>query len=198
MMSLCLEIEKYKQWRTTHPIPAEYDGWWSGMYDAAFAFIASKKMDECSEDEISALLFLIANDTVDLIAERLGDTPEELLALAQASLNSNDPDSKWPLAVELGLLAERKKEAEPILLTFVYDDDEYLSRRVLLALGALKSDRVEVLAERAWETGHLYQRIAALSVLHEVSSERLPEFLKKAHEDGREYVLQKALKLEAA
>ena len=30
MMSLCLEIEKYKQWRTTRPIPAEYDGWWGG------------------------------------------------------------------------------------------------------------------------------------------------------------------------
>jgi hypothetical protein len=43
------------------------------MYDAAFAFIASKKIDEWSENEISDLLFLIANGAVDLVAERLGD-----------------------------------------------------------------------------------------------------------------------------
>jgi hypothetical protein len=85
----------------------------------------------------------------------------------------------------------------PHLRSFVYDDNEYLSRRALLSLASLKSDKSEALAERAWESGHLYQRIAALSVLNKISSSKLQEYLKKAHEDGREYLVKNTLKIES-
>ena len=168
------------------------------MYDAAFELIDSKDCAAWTPEETSDLLFLIANDNLDFIAERLGKTPTKLLALATAALTCSDPDAKWPLAVELGMLLEQKNEAESILFSFAYDENEYLRRRALLSLASLKSDKSEAIAERAWESGHLYQRIAALSVLNKISSAKLQEYLKKAHEDGREYLVKNALQIESA
>ncbi len=102
------------------------------------------------------------------------------------------------LAVELGALHEQKNAAELILIGFVHDEDEYVSRRALLSLAKMKSDRTESLVERAWGTGHLYQRIAALSTLQTVSSKKLREYVEKAYENGREYVVQNARKIESA
>ncbi|MES2952806.1 MAG: hypothetical protein V4858_30110 [Pseudomonadota bacterium] len=181
-----------------HPVPAEYEGWWNGLYDAAFAFVDSTRPDLWTSDEIADLLFLIAHDVHDLVAERLAEEPGKLLAISREALRCDDPDAKWPLAVELGALHEQKTAAELILIGFVHDEDEYVSRRALLSLAKMKSDRTESLAERAWGTGHLYQRIAALSALQTVSSKKLQEYVERAYEDGREYVVQNARKIESA
>jgi len=196
-MLLRQEIEKYKQWRSLHPFPDEYDGWWHGLYAATFAFAASTRPDEWTSEEVSDLLFLISHDLCDLIVEQLAKEPNKLLAIGQVALKCNDPDAKWPIAVELGSLIEQKCDAEPMLIAFVNDDDEYVSRRALLSLASLNSDSTEFFAERAWNTGHLYQRIAALSALRTVSSPKLQEYVEKAYEDGREYVVRNARKIES-
>ncbi len=196
-MLLQQELEKYKQWRSSHPFPAEYEGWWTGLYDAAFAFVASSRPDEWTSGEVSNLLFLISHDVSDLIAEQLAKEPNKLLAIAQESLKCNDSDAKWPIVAELGSLLAQKCDAEPMLIAFANDDNEYVSRIALLSLASLKSDSTEFFAERAWKTGELYQRIAALSALKTVSSPKLQEYLEKAYEDGREYVVQNARKIEA-
>ena len=77
-------------------------------------------------------------------------------------------------------------------MRFVRDRDEYVSRRALLALGQLRSEKTEEYAERAWRTGHEYQRIAALWALKECGSAKLSDYLREAEADGREYVLHNA------
>lgn len=84
-----------------------------------------------------------------------------------------------------------------LLIHFAYDADEYVSRRALIALGKLKSERTEQLAERAWQTGHEYQRIAALWALKDVGSSKLGDYLLQAEEDGREYVVRNAIEIRA-
>jgi len=77
----------------------------------------------------------------------------------------------------------------------VVDEDEYVKRCALISLGELKSSKSESLAERAWHTGHEYQRMAALEVLDKISSSKLAIYLKEAMEDGRPHLVKTARKI---
>ncbi|WP_227245324.1 hypothetical protein [Paraburkholderia caribensis] len=139
------------------------------------------------------MLYAIARDNeMEHIAQELSGRPEALLELARFALRSLEPDAKWQLAAQLGTLSTNKAEAETLLLRLVDDADEYVSRRSLLALGVLKSVHAESLAEKAWLTGHEYQRIAALRVLKDIASSKLTEYAQFAEEDGRKSVIKNA------
>lgn len=86
---------------------------------------------------------------------------------------------------------------EPLLLQFAHDEDEYVRRQALMALGTLGSPLVEDLAEAAWQTGHEYQRMAVLAALRDVQSPALDDYLARAESDGRQYLLHYAAKIRA-
>ena len=67
-----------------------------------------------------------------------------------------------------------------------------------MSLGKIKAFNAESLAEQAWETGHEYQRIAALWVFKDVGSNKLLMYLQKAEEDGRIYVVQNAREIQSS
>ncbi|MBU9580602.1 HEAT repeat domain-containing protein [Ralstonia mannitolilytica] len=191
------EVEKYKAWAASHMPPqrgCDYDQWQS-LWGAAIAVLESVPPDEWSERCRADLIFAIArDDEVEWISDQLGGKPGALLALAGLAIDSSEPDAKWQIAAQLGTLSTHKDKAEEMLLRLVDDTDEYVSRRALLALGALKSQHAEHLAERAWLTGHEYQRIAALWVLRDVAPSKLPKYLRSADEDGRKFVVENARK----
>jgi hypothetical protein len=56
----------------------------------------------------------------------------------------------------------------------------------------LKSSKAKEIAERAWKTGDEYQRIAALWVLKDVASSKLPAYIEQAVRDGRQYLVHNA------
>ncbi|WKZ87325.1 HEAT repeat domain-containing protein [Ralstonia pickettii] len=190
------EVGKFKAWAASllpHQRDCGYDQWQS-LWDAAIAVLESIPPDEWSERCRADLILAIARDEVEWIADQLGGKPDTLLALARLAIDSSEPDAKWQIAAQLGTLSTHKEKAEEVLLRLVDDSDEYVSRRALLALGALKSQHAEHLAERAWLTGHEYQRIAALWVLKDVAQSKLPQYLRLADEDGRKYVVENARK----
>lgn len=196
--SLRTEVAKFKRWASAYPVPVdkrsgewevEYDDW-PALHDAALMFLASAVTETWTEDEVEDLLYAIARDNeIEHLSRSLRERPDVLLKLA-ALARGAESAAKWQLASQLGTLSERKAEAERLLLTFVEDDAEYVSRRALLALGALHSPHAERLAERAWRAGHLYQRMAALHVLAAVSSRKLPEYVRLAYEDGRPHLIE--------
>jgi HEAT repeat protein len=198
-MSLRTEVEKFEVWASTYP--EERSGeWecdyseWDELHAAALSFISSLPAEEWSPENVRDLLYAIARDNeIEYLAEEVAKDVDVLLRLSELALSSSEVDAKWQLAVQLGSLSDRRQEAEPLLLRFVDDPDEYVSRRALLSLGLLKSARAEDLAERAWRTGHEYQRIAALWVLKNVASVRLADYIQQAMEDGRQYVVENAV-----
>ncbi|WP_287130348.1 hypothetical protein [Candidatus Cyanaurora vandensis] len=129
-------------------------------------------------------------------SEEVASNPSILLKLSELAVASAEAETKWQLAYQLGSLSNQKEQAEAILLHFVTDADEYVSRRALLALGVLESSQAEKLAVRAWDTGYEYQRIATLSVLRDTESAKLAEYVTKALKDGREYLVQNAHEVE--
>ncbi|MEM7017818.1 MAG: hypothetical protein AAF512_10840, partial [Pseudomonadota bacterium] len=107
-------------------------------------------------------------------------------------LSSDEKDAKWQFAAYLVYSKLETDTLEKALLELFENSDEYTSRRALGSLGVLKSTHAEAACEKAWNTGHQYQRMMALSVLYEIGSEGLPGYLKLAEEDGRKYIVQRA------
>jgi hypothetical protein len=203
-MPLRNEVKKFKNWASAYPVQERSGEWeddypyWSGLHEAAIAFLASSP-DEWDEEDIGDLLYAIARDNeIEYLAREVAKSIDTLLKLSELAIGSPERDAKWQLAAQLGDLSSRKQEAEVLLLKLVDDQDEYVSRRALLSLGSLKSSKAEELAERAWKTGDEYQRIAALSVLKDVASSKLPAYIEEALIDGRQYLVHNANKVQEA
>ncbi|ALP62251.1 HEAT repeat domain-containing protein [Paraburkholderia caribensis] len=193
------QVDRFREWAALYPIHERIGAWecdyeqWRPLWAAAIAVLESLPPDAWTEKCSADLLYAIARDNeMEWIAGQLPGKPDALSKLARLSVNSPESDAKWQLAAQLGTQAARKAEAETLLLHLVDDEDEYVSRRSLLALGALKSARAEFLAERAWLTGHEYQRIAALWVLKDVAHDKLVGYVQLAKEDGRKFVVENA------
>jgi HEAT repeat protein len=169
---------------------------WIATYDVCTRLIQGS-FHECWDDEMKqALLHLIARDNEsEILMDVVAEDTDLLLTLAGDSLLSTEKDARWQFAERLGRLHERKTEAEALLLQFVRDDDEYVSRQALLGLGRFGSDRVEEHAEKAWGTGHEYQRMAVLYALYKVGSPDLPEYLTRAEADGRRFLIAHAARI---
>lgn len=204
-MTMRQEVEKFKEWAVKYPVEKRSGEWecdytsWDTLYNATREFLASFSPSDWDDTDVSDLLYVIARDNeAEILAAEVARDTNRLLRLSKLALASPETDAKWLLADQLGYLCSQEQEAEVLLLEFVDDRDEYVSRRALLSLGRLKSPKAEALAERAWDTGHEYQRIAALWVLKELSSNKLPVYIKKAFEDGREYVVQNAHQVQQA
>lgn len=197
--SLQEEVERFKEWAASYPAHQRTGEWecdyeqWQPLWAAAIAVLESIPSSAWTEKCCANLLYVIARDNeMERIADELAGRPDALLELARLAIESSERDAKWQLAVQLGALATDKEEAETLLLRLVQDEDEYVSRRSLLALGTLKSVHAESLAERAWLTGHEYQRIAALWVFKDVAPSKLDQYVRLAKEDGRKFVVENA------
>lgn len=204
-MSLRNEVEKFRRWASAYPVQERSGEWeddypdWSAFHEAAITFLASSSPDKWVDEDVSDLLYAIARDNeVEYLAQEVSKNVDTLLKLSELAIGSPERDAKWQLAAQLGDLSSRIQEAESLLLKLVDDQDEYVSRRALLSLGLLKSSKAEELAERAWKTGDEYQRIAALWVLRDVASSKLPAYIEEAVRDGRQYLVHNADEVQKA
>jgi hypothetical protein len=187
--SLDHEVRRFKAWADANPGRSgeweeDYPNW-SDLYRACDAFLTTQPKDWSSRD-IECLLYAIARDNE---SEYLVDeaSPEQILVLSRAALHSAERDAKWQLAVRLAQLPDLL-DAENILRSFADDAEEYVRRRALMALADLGSPDAEGLAQRAWDTGDEYQRMACLHALYTVRSSLLEEYLSLAEMDGRHYL----------
>ncbi len=202
-MSLNAEVLKFRSWAEARPLESRNGEWecdyhaWEALHSEATKFAASVAPDRWSNSDVDDLLYAIARDNeLEHIASTIAESPDALLRLASVSVPTSEHDAKWQLAAQLGHLATHKKQAEAILLDLVDDEEEYVRRRALLALGTLQSSQAEACAERAWKTGLEYQRLAALSVLDEISSPKLDGYIQSAFEDGRDILVHRAVELQ--
>lgn len=89
-----------------------------------------------------------------------------------------------------------------MILDFAKDPNEYVSRRALLAMPALRPDYVEQFAPLFWERNcyslelQEYQRIAVLVALDAIHSGLLSQYIKRAKRDGRKYLKEHAERIE--
>ena len=188
MTLLHQEVTKFREWISSveylnsETLNAEdgciYSEWWQ-LFEIILTFLTTSINDHWTDREVDDILYVMSwdNECEDL-ADEIEENPDVLIKLANLALNSLEDDAKWQLADRLGNLSN--EPAESLLLKFVKDEDEYVRRRALIALGRMNSPQAEALAEKSWETGEEYQRIAALWVLKDISSNKLTAYLQKA------------------
>ena len=199
------EVARFQEWVAGIPVDMRLGEWecdysdWGPLLKAAELLLQTVPVGTWTDAMVKDFLYALARDNeAEFIACELASRSETLLLLAAQAIRSDEPDAKWQIAAQLGDLHGSAQEAEALLIHLVQDVDEYVSRRALGALGKLKSVSTEAFAERAWRTGHEYQRIAALWALKDVGSSKLCDYLRQAEEDGREYVVRNAKEILAA
>ncbi len=198
------EIALFRAWAAPQLSDGEYSSWeadygrWPQVKSAFGAFLQQRPFQDWDAGTISDLLYIIARDNESpSLAHAIAEEPERLLFLAWAAIEAPERDAKWQFAVELGNLDRRKYPAEPMLLALFQDEDEYVRRQALMALGRMRSPLAEGLVSAAWETGDGYQRIAALQVLRDLNSPQLTIYLDEAEQDSSQYLRAFAARLKA-
>ena len=206
------QVGKFHQWqeitypgKTTEEIGGAWEveyPYWNDTY-SAFCHVLTQ-MDAETADSIllDEMVYLIArdNEAEGFIQETISH-PEWFECLCRRAAASNENEAKWQFAAYLPECSCSQKVRD-IILDFAKDPNEYVSRRALLAMPALRPDCVEQFAPLFWERNcyspelQEYQRIAVLVSLDAIHSDLLPQYLERAKQDGRSYLLEHAKRIE--
>ena len=206
------QVGKFHQWQEiTYPgkTTEEIGGAWEVDYPAwndifdAFCHVLTQ-MDAEMADSIllDEMVYLIAraNEAEGFIQETTSH-PKWFECLCRRAAASNESEAKWQFAAYLSE-CPCSQEVKDMILDFAKDPNEYVSRRALLAMPALRPDCVEQFAPLFWERNcyslelQEYQRIAVLVSLDAIHSVMLPQYLEQAKQDGRRYLLEHAKRIE--
>ncbi len=200
-LELLVNAESFRRWANSIPEP-RYGEWeceyedWPALRATVLRFVYSVPPEAWSGEAVDAVLYAVTRDNeVELLADELVERPEALRATGRALAASAEADAKWQVGSRLAGIDGAR--AIPLLSGLELDSDEYVSRRALLEFGRLRAPVVEHLVDRAWQTGHEYQRIAALHALADSGSARLRDFLELAEQDGRNYLADNAKEIKA-
>lgn len=206
------QARKFHQWQEiTYPgkTTEEIGGAWEVDYPAwndifdAFCHVLTQMDTEMADNFLlDEMVYLIAraNEAEGFIQETTSH-PKWFECLCRRAAASNESEAKWQFAAYLPECS-CSQEVRDIILDFAKDPNEYVSRRALLAMPALRPDCVEQFAPLFWERNcystelQEYQRIAVLVSLDAIHSDLLPQYLERAKQDGRSYLLEHAKRIE--
>ena len=206
------QVGKFHQWQEiTYPgkTTEEIGGAWEVDYPAwndifdAFCHVLTQ-MDAETADSVllDEMVYLIARDNeAEGFIQETTSHPQWFERLCRRAAASNESEAKWQFAAYLSE-CPCSQEVKDMILDFAKDPNEYVSRRALLAMPALRPDCVEQFAPLFWERNcyslelQEYQRIAVLVSLDAIHSGLLPQYLEQAKQDGRRYLLEHAERIE--
>ena len=206
------QVGKFHQWQEiTYPgkTTEEIGGAWEVDYPAwndifdAFCHVLTQ-MDAETADSVllDEMVYLIARDNeAEGFIQETTSHPQWFERLCRRAAASNESEAKWQFAAYLSE-CPCSQEVKDMILDFAKDPNEYVSRRALLAMPALRPDCVEQFAPLFWERNcyspelQEYQRIAVLVPLDAIHSALLPQYLERAKQDGRSYLLEHAKRIE--
>jgi hypothetical protein len=192
------QVDQFSAWADTRPIESRSGEWecdyrdWDLLYTSFSRFIRECPVQHWDRSMMEMVMYIVARDNeAEFMMQELAEDSDRLLAVASACIQSAEWDAKWQVASALGESSAQQQEVEPLLLRLVEDEDEYVRRRALLALGNIRSPHVALLAEQIWnreDAMQEYQRMAVLGALRDTDSPLLETYLMKGIEDGRQYL----------
>lgn len=201
------QVDRFRTWADAYLVERRSGEWecdygkWNLLYDSFAKFLRDCPVAGWDKEVMETVIYIVARDNeVEIMMSELAQDLNRLLAVADACLSSAERDAKWQVAARLGKLSVRPQEAESLLLKFMEDEDEYVRRQALMALGRIRSPHVERLAEQIWnrvEEWQEYQRMAVLDALQNAGSPLLETYLTKANEDGRQHLAAYAVKIKS-
>ena len=206
------QARKFHQWqeitypgKTTEEIggvwEVDYPAW-NDIFDAFCHVLTQMNVEMADSVLMDEMVYLIARDNeAEGFIQETTSHPQWFECLCRRASASNESEAKWQFAAYLPECSCSQKVRD-IILDFAKDPNEYVSRRALLAMPALRPDCVEQFAPLFWERNcyspelQEYQRIAVLVSLDAIHSDLLPQYLERAKQDGRSYLLEHAKRIE--
>ena len=206
------QARKFHQWqeitypgKTTEEIGGAWEidyPAWNDIFDAFCHVLTQMNAEMADSILLDEMVYLIAraNEAEGFIQETTSH-PKWFECLCRRAAASNENEAKWQFAAYLPE-CPCSQEVKDMILDFAKDPNEYLSRRALLAMPVLRPDCVEQFAPLFWECScyspelQEYQRIAVLVSLDAIHSDLLPQYLERAKQDGRSYLLEHAKRIE--
>ena len=203
---------KFHQWqeatypgKTSEELGGEWEvdyPYWNDTYSAFCHVLTQMDAETADSVLLDEMVYLIAraNEAEGLIQETTSH-PKWFECLCRRAAASNESEAKWQFAAYLPE-CPCSQEVKDMILNFAKDPNEYVSRRALLAMPALRPDCVDQFAPLFWERNcyslelQEYQRIAVLVSLDTIHSGLLPQYLEQAKQDGRRYLLEHAKRIE--
>ena len=175
---------------------------WNDIFDAFCHVLTQMDAETADSVLLDEMVYLIARDNeAEGFIQETTSHPQWFECLCRRAVASNENEAKWQFAAYLPECS-CSQEVRDIILNFAKDPNEYVSRRALLAMPALRPDCVEQFAPLFWERNcyspelQEYQRIAVLVSLDAIHSDLLPQYLERAKQDGRSYLLEHAKRIE--
>ncbi len=191
MTQLATEIQRFRDWAETYP--HRHGEWecdytqWNALWSAAIKLIESCSSGHIASSEASDLLYVLARDNeTEHLCNEIASHHNLLRTLAKCAVGCDEPDAKWQLAVAIG--ESRLEDAADLLRPYLYDPDEYVRRRSLMAFALFAPTEAEQIAVRDLGNDYEYTRMAALNVLHLLQSSHLPDALTRLGDDPNMYV----------
>ena len=154
------QVGKFHQWQEiTYPgkTTEEIGGAWEVDYPAwndifdAFCHVLTQ-MDAETADSVllDEMVYLIARDNeAEGFIQETTSHPQWFERLCRRAAASNESEAKWQFAAYLSE-CPCSQEVKDMILDFAKDPNEYVSRRALLAMPALRPDCVEQFAPLFW------------------------------------------------
>lgn len=176
--------------------------YWNDTYRAFCHVLTQMDAETADSVLLDEMVYLIARDNeAEGFIQETTSHPQWFERLCRRAAASNESEAKWQFATYLPE-CPCSQEVKDMILDFAKDPNEYVSRRALLAMPALRPDCVEQFAPLFWERNcyslelQEYQRIAVLVSLDAIHSDLLPQYLEQAKQDGRRYLLEHAKRIE--
>ena len=203
---------KFHQWqeatypgKTSEELGGEWEvdyPYWNDTYSAFCHVLTQMDAETADSVLLDEMVYLIARDNeAEGFIQETTSHPQWFERLCRRAAASNESEAKWQFAAYLPE-CPCSQEVKDMILDFAKDTNEYVSRRALLAMPALRPDCVEQFAPLFWERNcyslelQEYQRIAVLVSLDAIHSDLLPQYLERAKQDGRSYLLEHAKRIE--
>ena len=203
---------KFHQWqeatypgKTSEELGGEWEvdyPYWNDTYSAFCHVLTQMDAETADSVLLDEMVYLIARDNeAEGFIQETTSHPQWFECLCRRAAASNESEAKWQFAAYLPE-CPCSQEIKDMILDFAKDPNEYVSRRALLAMPALRPDYVEQFAPLFWERNcyslelQEYQRIAVLVSLDAIHSVMLPQYLEQAKQDGRSYLLEHAKRIE--
>jgi hypothetical protein len=191
MNSLAREVQRFRRWADEQP--RDFGEWeteyseWPALWAAAEEAIAG---DRLSNEDVELLIYALARDNeCETILGELQRHPTTGMRVARVGIECSEPDARWQLAVFLG--SHDGEEPRLLLRRLVSDPNEYVRRRALLASAPHDPSFAEQIAAVWLTSEHEYSRIAALTVLRELRSERLHHAVELLRLDASPHVRER-------
>ena len=168
---------------------------WKEIYSYYKKILQIIDMNDFQNNSIEKTVYLIGRDNEDEeLIEIIFESAKDRNKLVRSIINSKDVDAKWQL---VNCISKNNYSSYINEIKFLFEDEnEYVSRIALLALGYFNVDELDNFLERAWNTNNEYQRIAVLNISFENNLKCLQKYLELAKKDGRHFLMMNVIKIE--